>query len=153
MKSQISLRGNKFQGDRDRSYGTRLCKCRRRPWVTNSTSRTLGSTGHLRTDVARVQAGRAAEGKTISSLPVKKLTFVPTGNGKPSKTLREISDVEFKWSFLFFQEGRYIHSMEHYYNSTTPLKRKKKLSKHMDSKSVPLISIYTIWRAEVWEDE
>ena len=55
--------------------------------------------------MARVQAGRAAEGKTISSLPVKKLTFVPTGNGKPSKTLREVSDVEIKWSFLFSRKG------------------------------------------------
>ena len=51
--------------------------------------------------MARVEAGRAAEGKTISSLLVKKLTF---GNGKPSKALREISDVEFKWSFLFSKD-------------------------------------------------
>lgn len=102
MKRQISLRGQKFQGDRDRSYGTTLCKCRRRPWVTNGTSRILGSTGYLKTDVARVEAGRAAKGKTISSLLVKKLTF---GNGKPSKALREISDVEFKWSFLFSRKG------------------------------------------------
>lgn len=45
--------------------------------------------------MARAEAGRAAEGKAISSLPVKKLTFVPTGNGKPSKALREISDAKF----------------------------------------------------------
>lgn len=52
----------------------------------------------LRRARARAEAGRAAEGEAISSLPVKKLTFVPTGNGKPSRALREISDAKFKWS-------------------------------------------------------
>ena len=106
MKSQISLRGKKFQGDRDRSYGTKLCKCKKRPRVTNGTCRGhWGVQGTVRTNVVRVEAGRAAEGKPISSLPAKKLTFVPTGNGKPSKALREISDVAFKWSFLFSRKG------------------------------------------------
>lgn len=60
--------------------------------------------------------GRAAEGKTINSLPcsVKKLRSIPTGNGKP-KALGETSNVKFERSFFFFfQEGRYIHTLEHY---------------------------------------
>lgn len=99
--------------------------------------------------------GRAAEGKTINSLPcsVKKLRSIPTGNGKPSMALGETSNVKFERSFFSFP-GREVYSyFGTLYNSLTPLKRKKKnLSEHMDTKSVPLISLYTIWHPEFLDE-